>query len=189
MRMIRGSGLLSTFFTYKNGSEMGGSTWEETDIEVLGKNDAKTWQSNLITGNPRMTSEQLYSATELARRRLSHVHARVDAGLRVLVVRRRDGQEDRRRPGEQPDQRREPSLQRLGERCTGWAGALDDAALPAYQFVNWIKYYRYDNGQFVLDWTDDFDSLDTPAGRRATGRSTATSSTSIRRTRSFRTAR
>src|SRR4051794_29191663 len=63
MRMIRGSGLLSTFFTYKNGSEMAGATWEETDIEVLGKNDAKTWQSNLITGNPRMTSEQVYSTT------------------------------------------------------------------------------------------------------------------------------
>ena len=44
--------------------------------------------------------------------------------------------------------------------ATGWVGALDEAALPAYQFVNWIKYYRYDNGQFVLDWTDDFDTLD-----------------------------
>jgi MYXO-CTERM domain-containing protein len=49
----------------------------------------------------------------------------------------------------------------------GWAGALDEAALPAYQFVNWIKYYHYDNGQFVLDWTDDFDSLD--GSRWATG--------------------
>ena len=58
MRMIRGSGLLSTFFTYKNGSELAGATWEEIDVEALGKNDAKTWQSNLITGNPRMTSEQ-----------------------------------------------------------------------------------------------------------------------------------
>src|SRR4051812_41451737 len=56
MRMIRGSGLLSTFFTYKNGSETAGTAWEETDIEVLGKNGAKSWQSNLITGNPRITS-------------------------------------------------------------------------------------------------------------------------------------
>jgi beta-glucanase (GH16 family) len=46
MRMIRGSGLLSTFFTYKNGSEVPGTAWEELDIEALGKNDAKTWQSN-----------------------------------------------------------------------------------------------------------------------------------------------
>ena len=44
--------------------------------------------------------------------------------------------------------------------ATGWVGAIDEAALPAYQFVNWIKYYRYDNGKFVLDWTDDFDTLD-----------------------------
>src|SRR5262245_17562261 len=63
MRMIRGSGLLSTFFTYKNGSELAGATWEEIDVEALGKDDAKRWQSNLITGNPRMTSEQYYTVT------------------------------------------------------------------------------------------------------------------------------
>src|SRR5688572_23403166 len=57
MRMIRGSGLVSTFFTYKNGSELPGATWEELDIEALGKDDARTWQSNIITGSPRMTSE------------------------------------------------------------------------------------------------------------------------------------
>ena len=51
--------------------------------------------------------------------------------------------------------------------AAGWAGALDEAALPAYQFVNWIKYYRYDNGQFVLDWTDDFDSFDSSRWAKA----------------------
>jgi MYXO-CTERM domain-containing protein len=45
--------------------------------------------------------------------------------------------------------------------AAGWAGALDAAALPAYQYVNWIKYYRHEAGQFVLDWTDDFDTFDT----------------------------
>ena len=67
MRMIRGSGLVSTFFAYKNGSELSGAAWEELDLEVLGKNDAKTWQSNIITGKPRVTSEQLHSSpTSLA---------------------------------------------------------------------------------------------------------------------------
>ena len=113
MRMIRGSGLLSTFFTYKTGSELSGATWEELDIEVLGKNDAKTWQSNIITGNPRMTSEQDAFVADVARRRLSHLHARMDAGLRLVVVRRRAHSEDRRWPGQQPDQPRELSLQRL----------------------------------------------------------------------------
>ena len=53
-----------------------------------------------------------------------------------------------------------PTFKSGWPRRSGWAGALDESALPAYQFVNWIKYYRYDNGQFVLDWTDDFDSFD-----------------------------
>ena len=40
MRMIRGSGLLSTFFTYKNGSELSGALWEEIDIEALERTTA-----------------------------------------------------------------------------------------------------------------------------------------------------
>ena len=58
---------------------------------------------------------------ELARRRLSHVHARMDAGLRLVVVRRHDGQEDRRRPGEQPDQPRDAFASTPG-RATARAG-------------------------------------------------------------------
>jgi endo-1,3-1,4-beta-glycanase ExoK len=58
MRMARGSGILSTFFTYKNGSEGAGTFWEEIDIEVFGKDDATTWQSNIITGlGTRVTTE------------------------------------------------------------------------------------------------------------------------------------
>jgi endo-1,3-1,4-beta-glycanase ExoK len=50
---------------------------------------------------------------------------------------------------------------------TGWVGALDETALPAYQFINWIKYHRYENGQFVLDWTDNFDSFDSSRWAKA----------------------
>ena len=167
MRMIRGSGLLSTFFTYKNGSEMAGSAWEETDIEVLGKNDAKTWQSNLITGNPRMTSEQLYSATSSL---ADGYHTYTLEWTPDYVSWSFDGAMVRKTEGGQASSLINPETLRFNawaSDSTGWAGALDDAALPAYQFVNWIKYYRYDNGQFVLDWTDDFDSFD--SSRWATG--------------------
>ena len=167
MRMIRGSGLLSTFFTYKNGSEMAGSTWEETDIEVLGKNDAKTWQSNLITGNPRMTSEQLYSATSSL---ADGYHTYTLEWTPDYVSWSFDGVMVRKTEGGQASSLINAASLRFNawaSNSTGWAGALDEAALPAYQFVNWIKYYRYDNGQFVLDWTDDFDSFD--SSRWATG--------------------
>jgi MYXO-CTERM domain-containing protein len=160
MRMVRGSGLISTFFTYKNGSEMTGSAWEETDIEALGKNDAKSWQSNLITGNPRMTSEQVYTATtSLA----DGYHTYALEWTPDYVSWTFDGTMVRKTEGGQASSLVNAETLRFNawaSSATGWAGTLDEAALPAYQFVNWIKYYRYDNGQFVLDWTDDFDSFD-----------------------------
>jgi hypothetical protein len=161
MRMIRGSGMISTFFTYKNGSETTGSLWEETDIEALGKNDAKSWQSNLITGNPRQTSEQVYtSTTSLA----DAYHTYTLEWTPDYVSWSFDGTMVRKTEGGQASSLINPETLRFNawaSDSTGWAGALDENALPAYQFVNWIKYYHYDNGQFVLDWTDDFDSFDT----------------------------
>jgi len=160
MRMIRGSGLLSTFFTYKNGSEISGALWEELDIEALGKNDAKTWQSNLITGSPRVTSEQVYtSPTSLA----DDYHTYVMEWGPDYVSWSFDGTEVRRTQGGQASQLVSAHTLRFNawsSESTSWAGDLDESALPAYQYVNWIRYYRYENGQFVLDWTDDFDTFD-----------------------------
>jgi endo-1,3-1,4-beta-glycanase ExoK len=168
MRMIRGSGLISTFFTYKNGSELSGELWEELDIEALGKNDAKTWQSNLITGNPRVTSEQVHtSATSLA----DDYHTYMIEWTPEYVSWSFDGAEVRRTEGGQASEVTNPHSLRFNvwsSESTGWAGDLDESALPAYQFVNWIRYYRYENGQFVLDWTEDFDSFDSSRWSKGT---------------------
>lgn len=168
MRMIRGSGLISTFFTYKNGSELSGALWEELDIEALGKNDAKSWQSNLITGNPRVTSEQVYtSPTSLA----DDYHTYRIEWTPDYVSWALDDTEVRRTQGGQASQLLNPHTLRFNawsSDSTGWAGDLDETALPAYQFVNWIRYYRYENGQFVLDWTEDFDTFDSSRWSKGT---------------------
>jgi len=160
MRMVRGSGLISTFFGYKNGSEMSGSTWQELDVEALGKNDGKTWQSNIITGNPRVTSEKVHmSPTSLA----DAYHTYTVEWTPEYVSWAFDGAMVRKTEGGQVSSLTEPVSFRFNawaSDAAGWAGALDENSLPAYQFVNWIKYYRYDNGQFVLDWSDEFDALD-----------------------------
>jgi endo-1,3-1,4-beta-glycanase ExoK len=161
MRMLRGSGLLSTFFTYKNGSELAGSLWEELDIEALGKNDAKTWQTNIITGNPRVTSEQFHqSPTSLA----DDYHTYMIEWTPTYVSWSLDGTEVRRTEGGQASELTNPHSFRFNvwsSDAIGWVGELDESALPAYQFVNWIRYYRFEGGQFVLDWTDDFARFDT----------------------------
>src|SRR5690606_41720424 len=56
MRAAKGSGVLSPFFLYKDGSEINGTFWEEIDIEIFGKNNATQWQRNLFIGTNHPTS-------------------------------------------------------------------------------------------------------------------------------------
>ncbi|WP_437302176.1 family 16 glycosylhydrolase [Sorangium sp. So ce388] len=161
MRMARGSGILSTFFTYKDGSEMSGAFWEEIDIEVFGKDNARSWQSNIITGmGTRVTSEQVHTADgSLA----DGYHTYALEWSPDYVAWSIDGREVRRSTGAQVATLRSPQGLRMNmwsSDAVEWVGAFDDSVLPQHQFVNWIKYYRYNNGAFELDWQDNFDSLD-----------------------------
>ncbi|WP_437497346.1 family 16 glycosylhydrolase [Sorangium sp. So ce1099] len=161
MRMARGSGILSTFFTYKDGSELSGAFWEEIDIEVFGKDNARSWQSNIITGmGTRVTSEEVHTAD------VSLADGYHTYGLEWspdYVAWSIDGREVRRSTGAQVGTLRSPQGLRMNlwsSDVVEWVGPFDDSVLPQHQFVNWIKYYRYNNGGFELAWQDDFDSLD-----------------------------
>ncbi len=161
MRMIRGSGLLSTFFTYKDGSEKPDAFWEEIDLEVFGKDDAKSWQSNIISGNPKSTSEEVHPMdASLA----DDYHTYTVEWTPDYVAWSVDGVLARKTEGDQSADLTTAESLRFNvwsSESEAWVGEFDESALPAYQFVNWIKYYRYENGEFVLDWTDDFDKFDT----------------------------
>ncbi|WP_437805653.1 family 16 glycosylhydrolase [Sorangium sp. So ce1078] len=161
MRMARGSGILSTFFTYKDGSELSGAFWEEIDIEVFGKDNARSWQSNIITGmGTRVTSEQVHTAD------VSLADGYHTYGLEWTpdyVAWSLDGREVRRTTGAQVGTLRNPQSLRMNtwsSDVTEWVGPFDDSVLPQHQFINWIKVYRYNNGNFELAWQDEFDSLD-----------------------------
>ncbi|WP_437617847.1 family 16 glycosylhydrolase [Sorangium sp. So ce1151] len=161
MRMARGSGILSTFFTYKDGSELSGAFWEEIDIEIFGKDNARSWQSNIITGmGTRVTSEQVHTAdASLA----DGYHTYGLEWSPDYVAWSIDGREVRRSTGAQVATLRSPQGLRMNtwsSDAVEWVGAFDDSVLPQHQFVNWIKYYRYNNGGFELAWQDEFDSLD-----------------------------
>ena len=161
MRMARGSGLLSTFFTYKSGSELESTFWEEIDIEVFGKNDVTEWQSNIITGlGSRTTSEEVHAHTfSLA----DDYHTYALEWTPDYVAWEVDGVVVRQTTGGQVSDLTNPQTLRFNiwaANDAGWVGAFDDAALPQYQYVNWISYYRYEGGQFMHEWTDEFDAFD-----------------------------
>lgn len=167
MRMARGSGILSTFFTYKPGSQAAGAAWEEIDVEGFGKSNATTWQSNILVGNPRVGSEQVHEAgLSLA----DGYHTFTIEWTPTSVVWLMDGVEARRTTGGQANQLTSLHNFRFNlwaSNASGWAGAFDASALPAAQYVNWIRYYRYEGGNFVLDWSDDFTTFDTARWAKA----------------------
>ncbi len=168
MRMARGSGLLSTFFTYKNGSEVDDTFWEEIDIEVLGKDNATAWQSNIITGlGSRTTSEEVHPHPfSLA----DDYHTYALEWAPDYVAWELDGVELRRTTGAQVNDLTNPQSLRFNiwaANIAEWVGPFDESALPAYQYVNWIGYYRYEGGQFIHEWTDDFDTFDSTRWARA----------------------
>jgi endo-1,3-1,4-beta-glycanase ExoK len=168
MRMARGSGILSTFFTYKDGSEQAQTFWEEIDIEVFGRGDATTWQSNIITGQgTRVTTEAEHThPTSLA----DGYHTYALEWTPDYVAWELDGSEIRRVTSSQVADLTNPQSLRFNiwaANIVEWVGDFDTSVLPQYQYVNWISYSRYEDGQFVHEWTDDFNSLDTARWGRA----------------------
>ena len=161
MRAAAGSGVISNFFTWKEGSELTNVDWEEVDIEVFGKDGATSWQSNIITvGNPRTTSEEVHNEpATLADGYHTYTLEWTPSSVTWLV----DGVVRRVSTGEQVDQLVSPAQLRFNiwpPDVPAWVGDFDPAILPVHMFVSYVRYYRYENGAFVFDWEDTFDTFD-----------------------------
>lgn len=165
MRVANASGVLSTFFTYKDGSEIGNTFWEEIDIEVFGKNNATQWQSNIILGSSRPTinTEQVHTANaSLA----DDYHTYVIEWTPDYVAWFVDGIEARRITGTSTvtslTNAQSLRFNIWSSESVPWVGAWDDAVLPVYQFVNYIDYKTYNTTTKTFEggWRDDFNTLD-----------------------------
>lgn len=162
MQSAKASGVLSTFFTYKGGSEMAGAFWEEIDIEIFGKNNGTQWQSNIIYGTvPTHTEETHTESTSLA----EGYHTYVVEWTPEYVAWFVDGVEKRRITGTSTvTSLANPQSLRFNiwsSESVPWVGAWDDAVLPVYQFVNYIDYKAYNatTRTFEGGWRDDFDTF------------------------------
>ncbi|HSX85877.1 MAG TPA: family 16 glycosylhydrolase, partial [Cellvibrio sp.] len=143
MRAAKGSGVLSTFFTYKNGSEQNGVFWEEIDIEIFGKNNATQWQSNVIIGTNRPTTktEGVHTApVSLGDAYHTYVLEWTPNYIAWFV----DGAEIRRINGGQfvtgltnPQSIR---FNLWAANIAEWVGPWNPNILPVYQFIDYIDY-------------------------------------------------
>ena len=172
MRVAKASGTLSTFFTYKNGSEIGSTFWEEIDIEVFGKNNATEWQSNIILGTQRPTlkTESVHtSATSLA----DAYHTYTLEWTPDYVAWYLDGKEVRRINGTSTvTSLVSPQSIRFNlwsSTAESWVGPFDESQLPVYQFISYLDYKAYNPATKTFEggWRDNFDSFDSSRWSKA----------------------
>ena len=161
MRAAEGSGILSNFFLWKEGSELPGVAWEEVDIEVFGRDQARSWQSNIITGlDSRSTSEQVHDAgVSLAQNYHTYSIEWTPQWVRWRV----DGELVRETQGGQTGDLINPAQARFNfwpPNIPSWVGPWNDSILPVHMYVNWVEYHRWNGAGFTFEWRDDFNTFD-----------------------------
>ncbi|WP_323813575.1 family 16 glycosylhydrolase [Cellvibrio sp. NN19] len=163
MQAANASGVLSTFFTYKDGSQVAGTFWEEIDIEIFGKNNATQWQSNIIYGTgPTHTEETHTESASLAEGYHTYVLEWTPEYVAWFV----DGVEKRRITATSTvASLTSPQTLRFNiwsSESVPWVGEWDDSVLPVYQFINYIEYKTYNTTTKTFEggWREDFDNFD-----------------------------
>ena len=174
MKMAAASGTVSSMFLYQNGSEQASAErWVEVDIEVLGKNP-NSFQSNIITGKAgaQITSEKHHAVSPAADQGFhtygfewtpNYVRWTIDG---VEVRKTETGVSDNKNQVANLIGTQGLRYNLWSSESESWVGPFDESKLPLFQFINWVKVYKYTPGQgengsdFTLDWTDKFDSFD-----------------------------
>lgn len=172
MKMIKGSGMLSTFYTIRQGSEQDDNYWAELDIEVLGKNNAEIMSTNIFTngdnGNLIQSPKEIHLDYSLA----DDFHTYILEWTPDYVAWFIDGVELRRDTGDVVNDLNEAQGYRFNSwiSCSpGWVGPIDKSALPRHQYIDWIEYSSYNESteDFTWEWRDDFDSFNTTRWSKA----------------------
>lgn len=166
VRSANGSGMVTAFFLWKDGSEIPGAQWQEQDFEMFGKNGK--YQTQLMTpGNPRTENATIHSLSGLATEHYFTYRMEWTPTYLAFYV---DGHLVRRETDPVvyakllDPTRAEPAQLRMSLWAGdwSWSGAFNAAATPAHTYVEFIQIYDYtpgagvDGSDFSLRWRDDF---------------------------------
>jgi endo-1,3-1,4-beta-glycanase ExoK len=161
-----GDGVVSSFFSWKDGSERAGTFWNELDFEKLGA--ACRLETNPIYGNPS-ANHTLRHMLELDLCGAFHTYAY--EWTPEAIVWSIDGMEIRRETGAVPKAYAEnasaPGMQihfNVWPGDASFGGNFNPAILPTHQYVDWVQFSKYDEGTFTLAWREDFEAATLPQG-------------------------
>jgi endo-1,3-1,4-beta-glycanase ExoK len=166
LRFAAGDGVVSSFFLWKDGSEQAGAFWNELDDEKVGA-DCRL-ESNPIYGMPSANHSQRQT---LALDLCGAFHTYAYEWTPDAIVWRVDDQEIRRETGATAqafaDNAGQPGMQihlNLWPGDASFGGNFDPATLPVHEYVDWVQFSAYENGDFKLSWRENFDGSTLPEG-------------------------
>ncbi len=165
VRFAAGDGVISSFFMWKPGSEVAGTFWNELDFEKLGA-DCRL-QTNPLYGLPVADHSRIESVEgELCGEYHTYTFEWTPSYIAYLV----DGVE-LRRDGEDVaaafTQNAAAGMQihfNIWPGDATFGGNFDPAILPVQQFIAWVQYSSFANGEFTLEWREEFDGPTVPSG-------------------------
>ena len=160
-----GSGVVSSFFLWKDKSEQEGVFWNELDFEKL-EGECRM-ETNTIYGDPEgIDPEKHVLAGDLCGEYHVYTYEWTPEYIAWLV----DGVEIRRETGEAAVAFRDNAAEGMQLRFNVWpgdetfGGEFDPAILPVYEYIDWVEYSSYADGAFTVEWREDFTAGTLPSG-------------------------
>jgi endo-1,3-1,4-beta-glycanase ExoK len=159
LRFAAGDGVVSSFFLWKDGSEIAGTFWNELDFEKLGA-DCHL-ETNAFFGKPAAVHAQKYTQfTDLCSAFHTYTYEWTPEYIAWFV----DGTELRREVGDTAKAYADNATAGMQIRFNVWpgdasfGGNFSPTILPVYQNIDWVQYSSYANGAFTVEWRDDFEA-------------------------------
>lgn len=165
MWLAGGDGVVSSFFLWKDRSEQSNVFWNELDFEKLGADCYM--ETNALYGMPEMSNNERHDlALDMCGRFYTYTYEWTPDYIAWYI----DGVEIRRDTGASAAAFRDNTSQGMQLRFNVWpgdesfGGNFDPAILPVRQYIDWVQYSRYSNGDFQMAWREDFNGNGVPSG-------------------------
>ncbi len=158
-----GEGVVSSFFLWKDGSSST-TSWNELDFEKI--NASCRLQSNIWTGTGTQSSEIDTPAFNICEGFHTYAFEWTPDYIAWFI----DGAQIRKVTGASVAEYTQNASQGMAMHLNVWVGnssfggVLNPSILPVNQYISWAQYSSYTNGDFQLQWREEFDAPTMPSG-------------------------
>jgi endo-1,3-1,4-beta-glycanase ExoK len=165
IRFAPGDGIVSSFFLWKDGSELAGAFWNELDFEKVAADCHMT--TNARYGNP---SDNHAQTNALNVDICGSYHDYRFEWTPTYIAWSVDGQEFRRDTGATATAFAQNATGGMQMHFNVWpgnatfGGNFNAAILPVHEYVSWVQYSSFANGTFTPMWKEEFNSGTLPSG-------------------------